>query len=69
MRNHGETRTVNSNGQDINVTTVHRQAGNTSISIANIDNLQNFAHIDIQQEINEDDLEGAGDEADIPDME
>jgi hypothetical protein len=31
--------------------------------------LQNFAHIDIQQEINEDDLEGAGDEAEIPDME
>jgi hypothetical protein len=33
------------------VTTVHRQQGNTSISIANIDNLHNFAHIDIQQHV------------------
>jgi len=35
------------------VTTVHRQQGNTSISIANIDNLHNFAHIDIQQHVEE----------------
>ncbi len=46
LRSQGQRTTVNSNGQDINVTTVHGQAGNTSITIANIDNLQNqFADI------------------------
>ena len=69
MRNHGETRTVNANGQDINVTTVHRQAGNTSISIANIDNLHNYAHIDIQQDINQDNIDDEGDEGEeIPEL-
>ena len=32
---------MNSNGQNINVTTVQGQNGNTSITIANIDNLGN----------------------------
>ena len=41
MRSHGQQRTVNSNGQNINVTTVQGQNGNTSITIANIDNLGN----------------------------
>jgi hypothetical protein len=29
--------------------------------------LHNFAHIDIQQEINEDDLDDAGEEGEFPD--
>ena len=41
MRSHGEQRTVNSNGQNINVRTVQGLSGNTSITIANIDNLNN----------------------------
>ena len=71
MRNHGETRTVNANGQDINVTTVHRNQGNTSISIANIDNLTNFAHIDIVHDhqgelFTEDDHDGS---PEVPELE
>ena len=58
MRSHGQQRTVNSNGQNINVTTVQGQNGNTSITIANIDNLGNniggSVHID-EDLIDEDD--------------
>ena len=58
MRSHGQQRTVNSNGQNINVTTVQGQNGNTSITIANIDNLGNNIGGNVQVEedlIDEDD--------------
>ena len=54
MRSHGQQRTVNANGQNINVTTVQRQEGNTSITIANIDNLgSNNADGDLNDEDDE----------------
>ncbi len=62
MRSHGQQRTVNANGQNINVTTVQGQTGNTSITIANIDNLQN-----VEGEINDDEWEDQDDE--VPQLE
>ena len=37
IRNQGQTTTINQNGQNIQVSTVHGNAGDTSIHIANIE--------------------------------